>query len=79
MKTRMGSSAHGEPVDRAVYGPMAADESHIADEVERGKLVVVLDGHCDGPGDRCKANLVSLAQRKKGHREGEWARKGQMR
>ena len=79
MKTRMASCARGGPVDRAEYVPMPADEAHIADEAERGRLVVVLDGPRDGVEDCCKADLVSPALRKKGHHEGEWARREQTR
>ena len=78
MRTRIESRARGEPADRAVYGLMAADETHVADEVEHGKLIGV-DGRRDELGHRCKADLVNLALRKTGHREGEWARKEQMR
>lgn len=71
MKTRRASCARGEPVDRAECVPTPADETHIADEVERGRLVVVLDGRHDEVGDCCKADLVSLALRKRGRRGGE--------
>ena len=61
MKTRMVSRARDGPLDRVECGLMAADETHIADEVERGSLFVVVDGRRDEVGDRCKADLVSLA------------------
>ena len=61
MKARIALSARGGPVDRAERGPTVADETHIAEEVERGRLVVVPGGRRDGVGDCCKADLVSLA------------------
>ena len=79
MEVQTVSSARGAPVDRGEYGPMAADETHIADEVERGRLIEALDGRCDEIGDYCKADLVSLVLQKKGRREGEWARREQTR
>ena len=60
---------------RAECGPMVADETHIADEVKRDRLIVMVDGRRDEIGDHCKADLVSPAPRKTGRREGEWARK----
>ena len=77
--TRTGLSAHDEPADRGVYGPMAVDETHTADEVEHCKLSVVLDDRRDGIEDHCKAGLVNLALQKKGRREGESARREQTR
>lgn len=71
MKTRRASCARGEPADRAEYFPTPADATHIADEVERGRLAVVLDGRHDGVGDCCKADLLSLVLRKRGRRVGE--------
>lgn len=79
MKTRMESMARGAPADRAEYGLTAADETHIADEVERGRLIEVVHGRRDGVGHRYKADLVSLALRKMGRREGVWVRREQMR
>ena len=79
MKTRIALSARVGLVDRAEHGPMVAGETHIADEVGRGRLVVVLGGRRDEVGDCCKADLVSLALRKKGRREGEWAQREQTR
>ena len=79
MKTQMRLSARGELVDRAVYGPMAADETHIAGGVEHCKLFGALDGRRDGVGDRYKVDLVNLALRKKGRPEDEWARREQTR
>ena len=73
-KTQTGLSARDEPADRGVYGPMAADETHTADEVKHCKLSVVLDDRRDGIEDHCKAGLVNLALQKKGRREGESAR-----
>ena len=78
-KTRKGLSAHDEPADHGVYGPMAADEAHIADEMEHCKLPVVLDDRRDGIEGHCEAGLVNLALQKKGRREGESARREQTR
>ena len=78
-KTRMEPRARDEPADRVEYGPMALDETHIADEVGRGRLIVVVDGRRDETGDRCEADLVSLALRRTGRHEDEWARREQMR
>ncbi len=77
MKTRMGLSAHGGPVDRAEYGPMAPDETRIADEVEHGRPTVTGDDRRDEVGNCCKVDLVTLALQKTGRHEGEWARREQ--
>ena len=79
MKTRMEPRARDELADRVEYDLMAPDETRIADEVERGRLLVAVDGRRDEIGDRCKADLVSLALRRTGRREDEWARREQMR
>lgn len=79
MKTRMVPKARGGPVDRAECALMAAGGTHIAGGMERGRLIVVVDGRRDEVVDRCKADPVSLALRKKGRREGEWVRREQMR
>lgn len=79
MKARMMLGARGGNGDLAEYGLKAADETHVADEVELGKLIVVVDGRRDEVGDRCKADLVNLALRKMGRREGEWAPREEMR
>ena len=79
MKAQMAPSAHGGPVDRAEYGLMAGDETHVADEVERGRLIGAVDGHRDEIGDRCKADLGSFALRRKARHEGEWAQREQTR
>lgn len=71
MRTQIVSMARGGPVDPAEYGPMAADENHIAGEVERGSWIVMVDGRRDEIGDRCKVDLASLALRKLGPREDE--------
>lgn len=71
MRTRIVWRARGGPVDRAEYGLMAADENHIAGEVERGRWIVMVDGRRDEVGDRCKTDLASLALRKLEPREGE--------
>ena len=78
-KTRMGSSAHDEPADHGVYCPMAADESHTADEMGHCKLSVVLDDRRDGIEGHCEAGLEFLALQKKSHREGESARRERTR
>lgn len=82
MKTRMVLGARGGNGDLAEYGLRAADETHVADEMQRGKLIVVVDGRRDELGDRCKVDLLdllNLALRKTGRLEGEWARKEEMR
>lgn len=79
MKTRMEPRARDEPVDHVEHGLRALDETRIADEVEHGRLIVVVDGRRDEIEDRCKADLVSLALRRTGRREDEWARREQMR
>lgn len=78
-KTRMEPRAHDEPADRVECGLMAPDETRIADEMDHGRLIVVVDGRRDETGDRCTANLVSLALRRTGRRVDEWARREQMR
>ena len=78
-KTRLMLRVHGGSGDLAEYGLMAMDETHAADEVELGRLIAVMYDRCDKLGDRCKADLVNLALRKTGPREGEWARREEMR
>lgn len=72
-KTRMPLNAHDGPLDHAEYGPMTADETHVADEVELGRLTVFVGDRLVEVGNHCKVVLVSLALQKGGHREGEWA------
>ena len=79
MRAQMALSAHGGPVGRAEYDLMAVDETHVADEVERGRPIGAVGGHRDGIGDRCKADLGSPALRRKARHEGEWARREQTR
>lgn len=78
-KTRMVLRDRGGSGDLAEYGLMAADETHVADEVDRGMLTVSVDGPGDETGDRCEADLVSLALRMTGRRGGEWALREEMR
>ena len=78
-KTRTGLSAHDEPADHGVYGPMAADETHTADEMEHCKLSVELDDRRDGIEGHCEAGLEIPALQKKSRREGESARREQTR
>ena len=52
MKTRMEPRVRDELADRVEYDLMAPDETRIADEVERGRLIVVVDGRRDEIGNR---------------------------
>ena len=77
--SRMTSIARGALVDRGEHGLMVADEALVVDEVKRGRPPEAVVGRRDEAGDRRKADPASLALRKKGRREGEWAQKEQRR
>lgn len=62
-------------MDRAEYGPKAAGETRIGDEVERDRLNFGVDGHRDEVVDRYKTGLVSPAPQKTDRRAGELARR----